>query len=178
MGNDKQPHDFTEGKNSWKLELDEVPFEEFMEVQIINSWTPYYLNSKLKPLMEKSPFNDRYIVNVTAMEGVFNAFKKTIHPLTNMAKATLNMMTRTCGEYYKRFNIYMTCIDTGWVSSMGEINNLFKNKEKIEFEEIFCNIPLDNLDGAMRVLQPVIEGVKNHNYLYGIILKDYKEYHW
>ena len=33
MGNDKQPHDFTEGKNSWKLELDEVPFEEFMEVQ-------------------------------------------------------------------------------------------------------------------------------------------------
>ena len=178
MGNDKQPHDFTEGKNSWKLELDEVPFEEFMEVQIINAWTPYYLNCKLKPLMDKSPFTDKYIVNVTAMEGVFNTFKKTTHPHTNMAKASLNMMTRTCGEYYKKFNIYMTAVDTGWVSSMGEMNNLFKNDENNNFEEIFCNVPLDNLDGAMRVLQPVIEGVKNKNYLYGILLKDYKEYHW
>ena len=49
MSSDKQPHEFTQGKNSWKLELDEVPFEEFMEVQIINAWTPYYLNCKLKP---------------------------------------------------------------------------------------------------------------------------------
>ena len=47
-----------------------------MEVQIINAWTPYFLNCKLKPLMEKSPFSDRYIVNFTAMEDVFNAFKK------------------------------------------------------------------------------------------------------
>ena len=178
MGNDKQPHDFTEGKNSWKLQLDEVPFEEFMEVQIINAWTPFYLNCKLKPLMDKSPFVDKYIVNVSAMEGVFNTFKKTTHPHTNMAKASLNMMTRTCGEYYKKFNIYMTAVDTGWVSSMGEINNLFKNNENNNFEEIFCNVPLDNLDGAMRVLQPIIEGVKNKNYLYGILLKDYKEYHW
>ena len=178
MGNDKQPHDFTEGKNSWKLELDEVPFEEFMEVQIINAWTPFYLNCKLKPLMDKSPFDDKYIVNVSAMEGVFNTFKKTTHPHTNMAKASLNMMTRTCGEYYKKFNIYMTAVDTGWVSSMGEINNLFKNDENNNFEELFCNVPLDNLDGAMRVLQPIIEGIKNKNYLYGILLKDYKEYHW
>ena len=178
MGDDKQPHDFTQGKNSWKLELDEVPFEEFMEVQIINAWVPYYLNCKLKPLMDKSPFSDKYIVNVTAMEGVFNTFKKTTHPHTNMAKAALNMMTRTCGEYYKKFNIYMTAVDTGWVSSMGEMNNLFKNDDKNNFEEIFCNVPLDNLDGAMRVLQPIIEGVKNKNYLYGILLKDYKKYHW
>jgi NAD(P)-dependent dehydrogenase (short-subunit alcohol dehydrogenase family) len=179
MGSDKQPHEFTQGKNSWKLELDEVPFEEFMEVQIINAWTPYYLNCKLKPLMEKSPFTDKYIINVTAMEGVFNVFKKTTHPHTNMAKAALNMMTRTCGEYYKKFNIYMTAVDTGWVSSMGEMNNLFNGKENNNnFEELFCNVPLDCLDGAMRVLQPVIEGVKNKKYLYGIILKDYKEYHW
>ena len=66
----------------------------------------------------------------------------------------------------------MTAVDTRWVSSMGELNYLFKKKEKSEFEEIFCNVPLDNLDGAMRVLQPVIEGVKHHNYLFGIILKD------
>ena len=81
-----------------------------MEVQIINVWSPYFLNCKLKPLMEKSPFSDRYIVNVTAMEGVFNTFKKTTHPHTNMVKAALNMMTRTCGEYYKKFKyIYDSC---------------------------------------------------------------------
>ena len=178
MSNDKQPHDFTSGKNSWKLELDEVPFEEFIEVQLINAWTPYYLNCKLKPLLDKSPFQDKYIVNVTAMEGVFNTFKNTTHPHTNMAKAALNMMTRTCGEYYKKYNIYMTAVDTGWVSSMREMNNLFNNKENNNFEEIFCNVPLDCLDGAMRVLQPIIEGVQNKKYYYGVILKDYKEYHW
>ena len=96
-----------------------------------------------------------------------------------MAKAALNMMTRTCGEYYKKFNIYMTAVDTGWVSSMGEMNNLFNGKENYNnFEELFCNVPLDCLDGAMRVLQPVKEKEKNKKYLYGIILKDYKEYHW
>ena len=127
MGNDKQPHDFTEGKNSWKLELDEIPFEEFMEVQMINAWTPYYLNCKLKPLMDKSPFTDKYIVNVSAMEGVFNTYKKTTHPHTNMAKASLNMMTRTSGEYYKKFNIYMTSVDTGWVSSMEHYKIFLQN---------------------------------------------------
>jgi len=178
MGNDKQPHDFTSRKNSWKLELDEIPFEEFIEVQLINAWTPYYLNCKLKPLLEKSPFKDKYIINVTAMEGVFNTFKASTHPHTNMAKAALNMMTRTCGEYYKKFNIYMTAVDTGWVSSMREINNLFGNKSGNNFEEIFCNVPLDCVDGAMRVLQPIIEGVKNKKYYYGVLLKDYKEFHW
>ena len=179
MGKDGQPYDFTYGKNSWKLELDEISFQEFMEVQIINTWTPYYLIVNLKPLMEKSPFKDKYIINVTGNEGIFNTFKKTSHPHTNMAKASLNMLTRTCGEYYKKFGIYMSAVDTGWISPMGEMNNLFKNNDESKtFEEVFYNIPLDYLDGAMRVLQPIIEGVNNKNYLYGIILKDYKEYHW
>ena len=179
MGKDGQPYDFTQGKNSWKLELDEISFQEFMEVQIINSWTPFYLISKIKPMMDKSPFNDKYIINVTGNEGIFNTYKKTAHPHTNMAKAALNMLTRTCGEYYKNFGIYMSAVDTGWVNPMGEMNNLFKNKDESKaFEEIFYNIPLDFLDGAMRVLYPIIEGINNKNYLYGILLKDYKEYHW
>ena len=179
MGKDGQPYDFTKGKNSWKLELDEISFQEFMEVQIINSWTPFYLITKLKPMMDKSPFNDKYIINVTGNEGIFNTYKKTAHSHTNMAKAALNMLTRTCGEYYKKFGIYMSAVDTGWVNPMGEMNNLFKNNcEKKAFEEIFYNVPLDFLDGAMRVLHPIIEGINNKNYLYGILLKDYKEYHW
>ena len=178
MGGEGQPYDFAEGKNSWNFELDEIPLEEFIEVQIINAWTPYYLCAKLKPLMMKSPFPDKYIVNVTAVEGIFNHFKKTTHVHTNMAKAELNMFTRTCGKYLKNQGIYMTCVDTGWVSPMNEINNLFDENKKEDYEEEYASVPLDELDGAMRVLHPIIEGVKNKNYLYGILLKDYIKSDW
>ena len=178
MGSDGQPYDFTGGKNSWNFEFDEIPFQEFTEVQIINAWTPYYLCSKLKPLIEKSPFPDKYIVNVTAAEGIFNHYKRTTHVHTNMAKAALNMFTRTCGKYLKNIGIYMTCVDTGWVSYMDEINKLIDENEKENFGNEFTNVPLDELDGAMRVLQPIIEGIKNKNYLYGILLKDYAVSVW
>ena len=178
MGSDGQPYDFTGGKNSWNFEFDEIPFQEFTEVQIINAWTPYYLCSKLKPLMEKSPFQDKYIVNVTAVEGIFNHYKRTTHVHTNMAKAALNMFTRTCGKYLKNVGIYMTCVDTGWVSYMDEMNKLIDENEKENFRKEFTNVPLDELDGAMRVLQPIIEGIKNKNYLYGVLLKDYATSVW
>ena len=178
MGSDGQPYDFAGGKNSWNFEFDEIPFQEFTEVQIINAWTPYYLCVKLKPLMEKSPFQDKYIVNVTAVEGMFNHYKRTTHVHTNMAKAALNMFTRTCGKYLKNIGIYMTCVDTGWVNYMDEMTKLIDENEKEFFENKFTNIPLDELDGAMRVLQPIIEGIKNKNYLYGILLKNYTTSVW
>ena len=161
IGTDGQPYDFTGGKNSWNFEFDEIPFQEFTEVQIINAWTPYYLCSKLKPLMEKSPFPDKYIVNVTVVEGMFNHYKRTTHVHTNTAKAALNMFTRTCGKYLKNNGIYMTCVDTGWVSYMDEMNKLVNDNKKEIFENKFTDVPLDELDGAMRVLQPIIEGIKN-----------------
>jgi NAD(P)-dependent dehydrogenase (short-subunit alcohol dehydrogenase family) len=178
MGSDGQPYDFAGGKNSWNFEFDEIPFQEFTEVQIINAWTPYYLCAKLKPLMEKSPFQDKYIVNVTAVEGMFNHYKRTTHVHTNMAKAALNMFTRTCGKYLKNIGIYMTCVDTGWVNYMDEMTKLIDENEKEFYENKFTNIPLDELDGAMRVLQPIIEGIKNKNYLYGILLKNYTTSVW
>ena len=178
MGSDGQPYDFAGGKNSWNFEFDEIPFQEFTEVQIINAWTPYYLCIKLKPLIEKSPFQDKYIVNVTAVEGMFNHYKRTTHVHTNMAKAALNMFTRTCGKYLKNIGIYMTCVDTGWVNYMDEMTKLIDENEKELFENKFTNIPLDELDGAMRVLQPIIEGIKNKNYLYGILLKNYTTSVW
>jgi len=178
LGGDGQPIDFSQEKSSWNMELDEIPFQEFTEVQIINAWTPYYLCVKLKPLMEKSPFPDRYIVNVSSVEGIFNHFKRTTHPHTNMAKAALNMMTRTCGKYYKQFGIYMTGVDTGWVSPMSEFTHLFdKNNAKV-FEKEYVNIPLDELDGAMRCIHPLIEGIMKKNYFYGHLLKDYKITNW
>ena len=178
MGSDGQPYDFSKGKNSWNFEFDEIPFQEFTEVQIINTWTPYYLCVKLKPLMMQSPFPDKYIVNVTSVEGIFNHYKRSSHVHTNMAKAALNMFTRTCGSYLKDIGIYMTCVDTGWVSPMNEMNSLLDKDKKNSYENEFINVPLDELDGAMRVLHPIIEGIKNKNYLYGILLKDYIKSPW
>ena len=178
MGGDGQPYDFSKGKNSWNFEFDEIPFQEFTEVQIINTWTPYYLCVKLKPLMMQSPFPDKYIVNVTSVEGIFNHYKRSSHVHTNMAKAALNMFTRTCGSYLKDIGIYMTCVDTGWVSPMNEMNSLSDKDKKNSYENEFVNVPLDELDGAMRVLHPIIEGIKNKNFLYGILLKDYVKSPW
>ena len=181
IGNDGQPYDFVEGKNSWTMEIDEVSFQEFSEVQIINCWTPYYLIIKLLPLLKKSNFKDRYIVNVTSMEGIINEriAKRTSHVHTNMAKAGLNMMTRTAADYLKNFGVYMTCVDTGKISLTREMNKILKNeKEKEKFELEFFNIPLDELDGAMRVLHPIIEGITKKNYLYGVLLHNFKEYCW
>ena len=178
MGADGQPYDFSKGKNSWNLELDEISFQEFTEVQIINAWTPFYLCAKLKPLMNKSPFKDKYIVNVTAVEGIFNHYKRTTHVHTNMAKAALNMLTRTCGKYLQKEEIYMTCVDTGWVSHMNEMTKIIDEENQEDAENEMANVPLDELDGAMRVLHPIIEGIKNKNYLYGILLKDYAKSDW
>ena len=178
MGGDGQPYDFSQGKNSWNFEFDEIPFQEFTEVQVINAWTPYYLCVKLKPLMMQSPYPDKYIVNVTSVEGIFNHFKRSSHVHTNMSKAALNMFTRTCGSYLKDMGIYMTCVDTGWVSPMNEMNSLLDKNKKKSYENEFVNVPLDELDGAMRVLHPIIEGIKNKNYMYGILLKDYVKSKW
>jgi len=178
MGGDGQPVDFSSTKNSWNLVLDEVTFAEFAEVQIINAWAPFFLCGKLKELMKKSPNNDKYIVNVTAVEGIFNQFKTCKHPHTNMAKASLNMMTRTSGGDYKEDGIYMTCVDTGWVSAMREYANLSSENSNKHFEEEYVNVPLDDLDGAMRNLHPILEGILNGKYLFGCLLRNYQVSNW
>ena len=75
------------------------------------------LNARLKPLMLRTPERDKHIVNVSAVEGQFyRKFKTTRHPHTNMAKAALNMMTRTSATDYAADGIHMNSVDTGWVT--------------------------------------------------------------
>ncbi len=60
-----------------------------------------------------------YVVNVSAMEGQFGGrrYKGSGHPHTNMAKAALNMLTRTsAGEMFETDKILMTAVDTGWIT--------------------------------------------------------------
>ena len=103
--------------NSWRLRLHEVETPELLEVQLINAIAPYILNARLKPLMVRTPGRHKHVVNVSAMEGQFyRKFKTTRHPHTNMAKAALNMMTRTAAADYHADGIHMNAVDTGWVT--------------------------------------------------------------
>lgn len=155
-------------KSSWTLECDDINVFEFAETQIINSWSPFLLCSELFGLLKKSDFDAKFIINVSSMEGKFNRYKSSHHVHTNMSKAALNMLTLTCGSYFAKENVYMNSVDTGWVSEMDPYN-LYKLKR---------TVPLDELDGAMRVLDPIIDGINNKNFVHSKFLKDYKESSW
>ena len=95
------------GRNSWRLLLHEVPSVELLEVHLVNAVAPFIFNARLKPLLLRTPERDKHIVNVSAVEGQFyRNFKTTRHPHTNMAKAALNMMTRTAATDYEADGIH------------------------------------------------------------------------
>ncbi len=162
--------------NSWTLKLEEISTVEMLETQLVGVTAPFILNSRLKALLNKSPFNRRFVVNVSAMEGQFNRSSKTpFHPHTNMAKAALNMMTRTSAQEFAQSNIFMNSVDTGWITQ----ENPLPKAEKI-FEEQGFVPPLDEIDGMARILDPVYCGINHQDELplFGHFLKDYKSYIW
>ncbi len=160
--------------NSWLLRLDEVGAPEMLEVQLVNSVAPFLLNSRLKPLLMRSPFARRFIVNVSAMEGQFSRHKTVFHPHTNMAKAALNMMTRTSGEDYAKDGIYMNSVDTGWVTD----ENPTPKRTHIQDTHGFFP-PLDIIDGMARIYHPIAVGINSEaEPVYGQFLKDFTTCPW
>jgi len=167
--------------NSWRLKLEEVSTPEVMECIFINAIAPFVLNSRLKPLMcipnETSCRPDRYIINVSAMEGKFYRYKMPNHPHTNMAKAALNMMTRTSAEdLAKNHRIFMNAVDTGWINDENPLERAKKTAETNKFQT-----PIDEIDAAARILDPIFVGVNggpDAEKEYGKFLKDYRETEW
>jgi len=178
--------------NSWLLKLDQVSTPEVMECMYINAIAPFVLNSRLKPLMEAQNNDrpDRYIINVSAMEGKFYRYKMPNHPHTNMAKAALNMLTRTSSEdLATKSRIYMNSVDTGWIND----ENPLEKASKIAKTNLF-QTPIDEVDAAARILDPVFVGInmdessmmdeemkkgeKKKGKDYGKFFKDYKETEW
>ncbi len=160
------------GVNSWTQRVDEVDALELLEVQLCNTTAPFVLISRLRSAMAVSPARRTYVVNVSAMEGVFSrGYKGPGHPHTNMAKAALNMLTRTSAAEMLTDGILMTAVDTGWITDERP------HGTKMRLAQEGFHAPLDLVDGAARVYDPIVQG-ENGVDLTGVFLKDYRPGKW
>jgi NAD(P)-dependent dehydrogenase (short-subunit alcohol dehydrogenase family) len=170
--------------NSWRLRLHEVPTLELLEVLLVNATAPFVMTARLKPLMVRSATPPpgtatsgdaaRHVVLVSAMEGQFYREHKTDrHPHTNMAKAALNMLVRTSAADCARDGIHLNAVDTGWVTDEDPAHLAERKAEEHAFSP-----PLDIVDGAARIVAPIVEGFRSGRHPAGLFFKDYRPAPW
>jgi NAD(P)-dependent dehydrogenase (short-subunit alcohol dehydrogenase family) len=170
--------------NSWRLGLAEVPTLELLEVLLVNATAPFVMTARLKALMLRaraappatatSGDPAKHVVLVSAMEGQFYREHKTDrHPHTNMAKAALNMIVRTSAPDYARDGIFLNAVDTGWVTDEDPAHLAERKVEEHAFSP-----PLDVVDGAARIVAPILDGFRTGTHSAGLFFKDYRAAPW
>ena len=163
--------------NTWVQTIEQISPVELLETQLCNYTAPFILISKLRPAMagaaREAVSKRAYVVNVSAMEGVFGrGYKGAGHPNTNAAKAAMNMVTRTSAqEMFDADGILMTSVDTGWITDERP------HYDKLRLADEGFHAPLDLVDGAARVYDPIVRGEAGED-LYGVFMKDYAPGKW
>lgn len=162
----------TAPENSWTARLGDIDPAEMLEVQLVNAVAPFLLADRLLPLLAASPHPRRYLLNVSAVEGRFTVRKKTSdHPHTNMAKAALNMLTRTSAADLATRGIHACSVDTGWVTDEKPL------PARERHAATGWRPPLDIVDGAARIYHPIVQGQAGSP-VHGVLLKDYRPVDW
>jgi len=153
-------------------------------VLLVNATAPFVMTARLKPLMLReraappgtatSGDPAKHVVMVSAMEGQFyRAHKTDRHPHTNMAKAALNMIVRTSAADYLRDAIHLNAVDTGWVTDEDPAQLAARKVEEHAFSP-----PLDVVDGAARIVAPIVDGFRSGRHEAGLFFKDYRPAAW
>jgi NAD(P)-dependent dehydrogenase (short-subunit alcohol dehydrogenase family) len=168
---DGEPLDLRD-ENSWGLAHQDVSTIELLEVHAVNCLAPFLLLRTLRPLFLAGPPLDRFAVMVSAAEGQFAGEKTGRHPHTNMAKAGLNMMVRTSAAEFATDRVFLTAVDPGWFS----VQATAPDAER--FSAKGGRIPLDAIDAAARILDPVFTGIETGRPTSGVLFKDYREVAW
>lgn len=168
---DGEPLDLR-SENSWGLSQEAVGTVELLEVHAINCLAPFLLLRALRPLFRAGPPRDRFAVMVSAVEGQFAGGKSGRHPHTNMAKAALNMLVRTSAPECAADRVFLTAVDPGWFS----VQQAAPAAER--FAASGGRVPLDAVDAAARILDPVFTGVSGSAPAFGVLFKDYREVPW
>ena len=145
---------------SWYSPLEAIEPSEILEVTVINQIIPTLLFQQLKPFLQEP----RFMIEVTAVEGQFYASKNNKHPHTNACKAAMNMLIRTMSEEYNPQQ-FVYAIDPGYVSGVPQA--------------LMTRFPLTSLDGASRILDPLIQHAKGKPLPRDHVhLKNYRKCEW
>mmetsp|Transcript_27226 Transcript_27226/g.50846 ORF Transcript_27226/g.50846 Transcript_27226/m.50846 type:complete len:83 (-) Transcript_27226:208-456(-) len=82
-------------------------------------------------------------------------------------------MTRTSAIGYAEDAIFMNAVDTGWINDENPLQKAKRIAEEHNFQT-----PIDEVDAAARILDPIMIGVNDGTLFYGKFMKDYRETEW
>ncbi|KAJ3085829.1 hypothetical protein HK102_013796, partial [Quaeritorhiza haematococci] len=175
----------------------------FAPTLLIQQLHPLLVQSTPSEAAPQTP-SPRFVINVSSSEGNFSSSaysilaegdfrtftSDSIHPHTNVAKAGLNRLTQSISGDFAKWGCYVTSVDPGWVSYMkptptsgggglgtttdGRVpgNNMVVSE--VLKDPVVVVPPLREEDGAARVLDPIIQGLKGGTLWKGVLLKDFK----